>query len=159
LPGVLLRLRATFFLELQALFTGISLELASLLHFGHNQIVWLRISQEDKMEIFSLSELMAARKQSGELYHEFLRVPAMSAGVYQLAAGGNDPQEPHTEDELYYIASGRAQIRVGEEDQAVEPGSLIFVAANMEHRFHSITEDLTVLVFFAPAEYSLAKRP
>lgn len=106
------------------------------------------------MDAFSLSELIAAREQSGELYHEFLRVPDMSAGLYQIAAGGIDPQEPHSEDELYYVVQGRAKIRVGNEEQAVAAGSLIFVAANVEHRFHSISEDLTVLVFFAPAEYS-----
>jgi mannose-6-phosphate isomerase-like protein (cupin superfamily) len=106
------------------------------------------------MNAFSLSELVAAREQSGELYHEFLRVPAMSAGLYQLAAGSVDPQEPHTEDELYYIVQGQAQIRVDNEDRAVAPGSLVFVAAHVEHRFHTISEDLTVLVFFAPAEYS-----
>ncbi len=106
------------------------------------------------MDAFTLSKLLAAREQSGELYHEFLHVPAMSAGVYQLAAGSSDPQEPHTEDELYYVVQGRAQIRVGNEDKVVEAGSLVFVAANVEHRFHTIKEDLTVLVFFAPAEYS-----
>lgn len=106
------------------------------------------------MDAFSLSELIAARERSGELYHEFLRVPDMSAGLYQLAAGSVDPQEPHSEDELYYVVQGRARIRVGNEEQAVAAGSLIFVAANVEHRFHSISEDLTVLVFFAPAEYS-----
>lgn len=106
------------------------------------------------MDAFSLSELIAAHEQSGELYHEFLRVPDMSVGLYLLAAGSVDPQEPHSEDELYYVVQGRAQIRVGNEEQAVAAGSLIFVAANVEHRFHSICEDLTVLVFFAPAEYS-----
>lgn len=107
------------------------------------------------MQAYSLSDLIAAREQSGRLYHEFLRVPAMSAGVYQLAAGADDPQQPHTEDELYYIVAGRARIRVADEDMPVEAGSLVFVAANVEHRFHTIAEDLTVLVFFAPAEYSL----
>jgi quercetin dioxygenase-like cupin family protein len=43
-------------------------------------------------------------------------------------------------------------IRVGTEEQAVAPGSLIFVPANVEHRFHSIAEDLSLLVLFAPAE-------
>ncbi len=106
------------------------------------------------MDLFTMSELLATRAQSGRLYHQFLHVPSMSAGVYQLATGGRDPQQPHTEDELYYIVQGRAQIQVADEHKAVEAGSLIFVAANVEHRFHSITEDLTVLVFFAPAEYS-----
>jgi len=106
------------------------------------------------MDAFSLPDLVAARQQSGELYHEFLRVPAMSAGLYQLAAGSVDPQEPHTEDELYYVVQGRAQIRVDNEDITVAAGSLVFVAAHVEHRFHSVIEDLTILVFFAPAEYS-----
>ncbi|HKS71218.1 MAG TPA: cupin domain-containing protein [Ktedonobacterales bacterium] len=106
------------------------------------------------MQIQSLADAIATREQSGRLYHEFLRVPALSAGVYQLAAGADDPQQPHTEDELYYVVTGRARIRVGDEDAPVEAGSLVFVAANVEHRFHTIAEDLTVLVFFAPAEYS-----
>lgn len=106
------------------------------------------------MEAFALSSLIAARERSGQLYHEFLRVPAMSAGIYQLAAGVDDPQQPHTEDELYYVVQGEGVIRVGDEDQPVAPGTLIFVAANVPHHFHSIAEALTVLVFFAPAEYA-----
>jgi quercetin dioxygenase-like cupin family protein len=106
------------------------------------------------MESFTLSELSRLRAQSGRLYHEFLRVPTMSVGVYEIAAGGVDPQQPHTEDELYYVVRGRASITVGAGEQAVEAGSLVFVAANVEHRFHDITEELTVLVFFAPAEYA-----
>ena len=106
------------------------------------------------MQAFQLSDLIAARQRSEAPYYEFLRVPDMSTGLYQLAAGSADLQQPHTEDELYYVVQGRAHIRVGDEDAPVEPGSLVFVAANVEHRFHTITEDLTVLVFFAPAEYA-----
>ena len=85
-------------------------------------------------------------------YLEFLRIPAMSAGVYVLAAGAADPQKPHHEDELYYVLRGQARMRSGDDDQAVREGSIIFVAANLEHRFYDITEELVVLVFFAPAE-------
>ena len=69
-------------------------------------------------------------------------------------AGGVDPQSPHTEDEVYYVVSGRAQIKVVDEDRAVQAGSIVYVAKNVEHRFHSIEAELTVIVFFAPAEYS-----
>ena len=109
------------------------------------------------MQIFTTRELDDQHQQQQNLYLEFLRVPALSAGLYKLPAGGTDPQLPHTEDEVYYIVSGRASILVGEENREVETGSIIFVAANVEHRFHTIREDLTVLVFFAPAEYSLAR--
>lgn len=75
---------------------------------------------------------------------------------YLCRLGKLDPQQPHTEDEIYYIAQGRAHITVADEDAPVTTGSIIFVAANVTHRFHTIEEDLTVLVFFAPAEYTAA---
>jgi mannose-6-phosphate isomerase-like protein (cupin superfamily) len=106
------------------------------------------------MDAFDLSSLYEVHAQTGRLYHEFLRVPALSVGLYRLPAGGTDPQEPHTEDEVYYIARGRGQIRVGEEDRDVQAGSIIYVAAQVEHRFHTISEDLDIIVFFAPAEYT-----
>lgn len=108
------------------------------------------------MQFDTLEAIQQQRAHSGKLYQEFLRQPSMSAGLYELAAGTTDPQQPHTEDELYYVIAGRASILVGEEDRAVATGSLIFVPANVVHRFHDITEDLRVLVFFAPAEYSQA---
>jgi mannose-6-phosphate isomerase-like protein (cupin superfamily) len=104
------------------------------------------------MEAFELDELLAARRAGGELYHEFLRVPAMSAGVYVLAAGATDPQTPHREDEVYLVVSGEATITVAGEPRAVRPGSVVFVAAGVPHRFHDVRDELAVLVLFAPAE-------
>lgn len=104
------------------------------------------------MQAFAMDELLAARAASGKLYHEFLRVPALSAGIYELAAGAVDPQTPHEQDEIYYVIAGRAHIRVDEEDRPIQPGDTIYVAAHVPHRFHTITEDLTLLVLFAPAE-------
>jgi mannose-6-phosphate isomerase-like protein (cupin superfamily) len=105
------------------------------------------------MKAFEISRLIEERTDRS--YLEFLRSASLSAGVYRLPAGASDPQQPHTEDEAYYVISGSASITVGEEDREVRSGSIIFVEAGVEHRFHTITEDLTVLVFFAPAEYSL----
>lgn len=92
------------------------------------------------------------RVLSGNLYREFLRVPAMSAGLYVLPAGANDPQRPHHDDEMYYVVRGRARFRADDEDREVSAGSVLFVAAEVEHRFYDIAEELAVLVFFAPAE-------
>ncbi len=103
------------------------------------------------MQAFELDQLLIEHGQRGKLYHDFFWVPSMSMGLYILPAGGTDPQSPHDEDEVYYVLSGRATIRVGDEDRPVQPGSLIFVAAREEHRFHSIIEELRLLVFFAPA--------
>jgi quercetin dioxygenase-like cupin family protein len=100
----------------------------------------------------SLPEIAEQRARSGKLYREFLRVPAMSAGLYVLPVGGTDHQKPHREDEIYYVIRGRARFKAGPEDREVSGGSVIFVAAEIGHRFYDIEEELEVVVFFAPAE-------
>ena len=109
------------------------------------------------MQAFELAQINSQRVKSNKAYLEFLKVPDLSMGVYILPAGGIDPQSPHTEDEVYYVVSGKAMIKVADENRAVQAGSIVYVAKNVEHRFHSIEEELTVLVVFAPAEYSNKK--
>jgi mannose-6-phosphate isomerase-like protein (cupin superfamily) len=87
-------------------------------------------------------------------YHEFLRVPAMSAGIYVLPAGATDNQTPHQEDEIYYVVRGKAKMRLGWEERAIHEGDVIFIEKNLEHRFFNIAEELVLLVIFAPAESS-----
>ncbi|MFZ0799510.1 MAG: cupin domain-containing protein, partial [Terriglobales bacterium] len=101
---------------------------------------------------FHVEDLSRQRAEKNKLYLEFLRVPAMSAGVYVLPKGATDPQKPHREDEMYYVVRGRARMQIGSEDAEVRPGSVIFVEAELEHRFYDIQDELEVLVLFAPAE-------
>ncbi|MEO8437430.1 MAG: cupin domain-containing protein [Chloroflexota bacterium] len=104
------------------------------------------------MDAWEYTDIEADRAATGKLYHEFLRVPDLSAGIYVLDAGATDPQSPHTEDELYYVVAGRGVASVGAETRPIVPGTLIFVAAGVPHRFHDIAERLELLVMFGPAE-------
>jgi mannose-6-phosphate isomerase-like protein (cupin superfamily) len=106
------------------------------------------------MDAWELDTLESARADAGKLYHEFLSVPDLSAGLYILEAGASDPQSPHDEDELYVVMSGRGRVTVGDDDREIGPGTLIFVAARVVHQFHDITERLVLVVAFGPAEYS-----
>ncbi len=99
-----------------------------------------------------IADVDRERAKSGQFYREFLRVPAMSAGLYVLSAGSIDPQVPHHQDELYYVLRGRGRFRAGGDDTEISAGSLLFVAAEVEHKFYDIAEEIAVLVFFAPAE-------
>ena len=108
------------------------------------------------MDVFDISHLLSKRAQSGQLYLEFFEAPTMSVGVYELAAGSVDPQQPHTEDEIYYVVGGAGQVQIDGESSQIGPGCVIFVAAGVEHRFHSITDDLKLLVVFAPPRGSRA---
>ncbi|MCI4372554.1 MAG: cupin domain-containing protein [Thermoplasmata archaeon] len=100
----------------------------------------------------SIEEWVEQARRSGERYHEFLRIPSMSAGVYLLPKGAVDGQSPHGEDEIYHVVRGRAHFTHRDVERAVGPGSVLIVPAREPHRFHTIEEDLVVLVVFAPAE-------
>jgi mannose-6-phosphate isomerase-like protein (cupin superfamily) len=102
------------------------------------------------MEIYHLPVL----RTEATAYAEFLRKTDFSAGLYRLRAGGIDGQQPHTEDEVYFVVSGRARFSSADHDTTVGPGDILFVPAKEPHRFHQITEELELLVFFAPAEGS-----
>src|SRR5688500_4233329 len=92
----------------------------------------------------------------GAAWVKHIRAPDLSCGTYAIAAGAPDPQEPHTEDELYVCTHGRATLWTPSGSAAVEPGTVVFVPAGEEHRFIDVEEDLTVLVVFGPAEESRA---
>jgi len=97
------------------------------------------------------------RDSDGHGYLDFLASDKLSVGLAVWPAGSTDRQRPHREDEVYYVISGRGVIRVADEDRPVKAGSLVFVAAGVDHRFHDIAEDLRVLVFWAPPH--VAKQP
>ena len=81
---------------------------------------------------------------------EHLRVPAMSVGTYSIPVGGLDDQTPHGEDEIYVVTAGRGSFTSGSLTVEVGPGTTLFVGAGEDHRFHDVTEDLALVVVFAP---------
>ena len=107
---------------------------------------------------FKLVDLHNHLNQLKELestsYYEFLKVSSMSVGLYKLNKGEKDKQKPHTEDEIYLIIEGKASFQNGDAIADISKGDILFVEANKEHRFYDVTEDLTTLVFFSPAEHS-----
>ena len=103
------------------------------------------------MDAFEIPELdPQPRDADGHGYVDFFSSSLLSVGLAVWPAGSVDRQQPHREDEVYYVLSGRGHIAVAGDDRPVRPGSLIFVAAGVEHRFHDVDEDLRVLVFWAP---------
>lgn len=104
------------------------------------------------MRIDRIDDIRRARRASGRLYEEFLRVRSLSAGLYELPVGATDPQRPHAEDEVYYVIAGTAEFVCEGESQPVGAGDVVYVEAGAEHRFVNISRDLSLLVFFAPAE-------
>lgn len=102
----------------------------------------------DAWRAFELATEIEKQNASGRPYHEFLRVPSLSCGIYTLPPGAKDLQAPHDEDEVYYLVRGRGRLRVGGEERSVGPGSILYVRATSEHSFFEIEEEMTLLVFF-----------
>jgi mannose-6-phosphate isomerase-like protein (cupin superfamily) len=111
------------------------------------------------MDVFDLSRIDLPRRPDGGANSELLSSDVLSVSFSILPAGATNVQQPHTEDEVYYIISGRAAIRVAEEDWPVGPGSLVYVATGVEHHFHSIEEELRLLIFWAPPHRSSTEEP
>lgn len=93
---------------------------------------------------------LATKRASVGRYARFLQAPTLHAGLYELEAGAQDHQEPHDDDEIYYVISGRASFLVEKSSRPVQPGDVIYVAAGEPHRFEDIEEDLKLLVIFGP---------
>ena len=101
------------------------------------------------MQIFA--EAGSYRPPSGDEPNDWivhLTTSDLSLGSYSIPAGGVDDQQPHTEDEIYVVTTGRATMVSASGTAAVGPGSVIYVPAGEEHRFTDVTEDLAVLVVF-----------
>ncbi len=105
----------------------------------------------DAVASFHISTLAAQRAETGSPWLAFLQRESMTAGLYELEASQADRQSPHERDEIYYIVEGKGTLSAGGREVAVEPGSVVFVAAGVEHRFHDLEGDLSVLVIFAGA--------
>lgn len=98
-----------------------------------------------------------------ELQHrEVLEAGPITVEVGRYPADSAAPKNPHNEEELYYVLSGAAQMRVGDDTYDVDAGDLVHVEPSLEHDFFNITEDLTVLIVLGPASahtsYSIRER-
>ena len=101
------------------------------------------------------------RDGRARVQHRYL-VIAQQVGIgtgagHYAGVGGDQP--PHGEEKVYLVLEGRGRFRMGDEEFALEPGQLFTVPARVEHGFHSITDDLLLLAFFAPPEGTVAQAP
>jgi quercetin dioxygenase-like cupin family protein len=107
--------------------------------------------------VVPIADVLAQRVTAGRPAHEFLRRDSMSLLVYHLAAGEPDQQQPHTEDEVYYVLDGTGVFDADGQSTPVKPGDVIFAARDVVHRFRDYPDGITLLVVFAPARGTNAR--
>lgn len=102
-----------------------------------------------KSGVVTLSDALAqlpADKLEGGRYAEPLGHGTMRLGFY--APRGFDPQQPHEQDELYFVVAGSATFVHGGERSPCRAGDALFVAAGLEHRFEDLSDDFAAWVVF-----------
>jgi mannose-6-phosphate isomerase-like protein (cupin superfamily) len=121
--------------------------LAEMVEVSHVPLP-VAVVDEPRPLVVSLEALLT--EQDRVSYREFLRVPALSLGLFTVRPGHGDRQEPHREDEVYVVVAGQAILEVDGVRSAVGPGSVAYVPASAPHHFSEITSDLRVIVVFSP---------
>ena len=83
---------------------------------------------------------------AGEGYASMIDYGMLTVEIY--APRGVDPQKPHTRDEVYVVMSGTGSFVNGPDRHEFGPGDVLFVPANVPHRFEDFTHDLTLWAIF-----------
>ena len=86
---------------------------------------------------------------SDKAYGVLLSHGTLEIGYYRPDAV--DPQQPHTQDEVYIVQSGSGYFVLDSDRQPFEQGEALFVPAGVEHRFEDFSDDFAAwVVFYGP---------
>ena len=92
---------------------------------------------------------LAETPAGGRPYAELIARGTLRVGLY--APRGEDMQQPHDQDEVYVVMSGRGTFRNGPASHPFQPGDVLFVPAGVRHAFEDFSDDLYVwVVFYGP---------
>ena len=97
---------------------------------------------------FDVNNSIIKIKKSSTYFHTFIDKPSLAVGVLVLKSGEEDTQEPHDNDEVYYVISGDGFLKIKDKDYKVSKDKVFFVAKDVEHYFHGNKKELKVLYFF-----------
>ena len=97
---------------------------------------------------FDVTAYIDKIKKSSNYFYTFINRDTLAAGILVLQPGEEDTQEPHENDEVYYVLSGDGFLRIKDKDYKVSKDKLFFVAKDVEHYFHGNSKELKVLYFF-----------
>jgi mannose-6-phosphate isomerase-like protein (cupin superfamily) len=113
------------------------------------------ISSEDKSQkdtasaAFTLHQVESERQKGENVWNSFLKRKSMTFGLYMLPKTlHGDSALVHRWDEVNLVTNGAGKFQVGEEIMDINPGDIIYVKKGNPHFFHSLQQDLDILIFF-----------
>jgi mannose-6-phosphate isomerase-like protein (cupin superfamily) len=106
--------------------------------------------RDDKIKVdfrLNVDQLLNSRETVARLFERD------DVSVVLYVPKDTDSQTPHARDELYIVISGHGTLRRGSELVRFSPGDVLFVGANVPHKFESFSGDFrTWAVFFGPQQ-------
>ncbi|MEX0288336.1 MAG: cupin domain-containing protein [Flavobacteriaceae bacterium] len=105
-------------------------------------------AEDPNVSSFHIDSLLGALQKDDKRWTSFIKGKNVLTGLYHLKAGEEDRQQPHDTDEVYYVIEGKAKFITDEQEIPVTKGSVLFVKAEVAHKFVAIEEDLVIIVFF-----------
>ena len=101
---------------------------------------------------FDLATCVGRIKKSSSYFYTFINRDSLAAGILLLNPGETDTQEPHDNDEIYYIISGDGFLKIKDKNYPVLEDKVFFVEKNVKHYFHGNKKNLKVLYFFGGSD-------
>lgn len=102
--------------------------------------------RKGEMEAFEIDDVLASADRGKPAMKTVVSGGSLRLSAAFWPADATDDQGTHDEDEVYCVVAGRAKLWAEGTDRDVRPGTTVFMPAGVDHHFHSIEEDLKVLV-------------
>ncbi len=93
-----------------------------------------------------LSESQSKLSQSSAEFINLFQHGSLAVELYQ--PDQIDKQKPHTRDEVYVVVAGQGTFFYDGIRKEFKTGDVIFVPAQIEHRFEKFSDDFMTWVFF-----------
>ena len=101
---------------------------------------------------YDVSKYINKLKNTDSYFHTFINQETLAAGVLVLSPGEEDTQEPHENDEVYFVLEGDGFLKIKDKRYSVSKNMMYFVAKNTTHFFYGNSKNLIALYFFGGSD-------
>jgi len=99
-----------------------------------------------KSEIFNVRRILNEKAHNKSALIDVVKASHMEVRLKQFLPGDTGPQITHQTDVLFYVVRGQGKVNIEDKEEPLKTGTILFIPKGANHRFHSITERMVLLV-------------